>query len=297
MNVQRYAAIDIGSNAIRLLINTIIETENKPVQFKKTSLVRVPIRLGEDVFIKGNISKKNAFRMEETMRAFNLLMDVHNVDRYKAYATSAMREAKNSQELTQRIKENSGIEIEVIDGEQEAKIIAKTDLRQLIQSDKTYLYVDVGGGSTEFTVFSKGKTLASKSFALGTVRILNELTQQETWEAAEDWVKKQTSRFKSIRMIGSGGNINHIFKYSERKRGKPLTYKYLSSYYQFLKTLTYEEKVEQLEMKLDRADVILPATEIYLSSMEWSGARKIYVPKIGLADGIIKSMYKGQIPN
>lgn len=295
MNVQRYAAIDIGSNAIRLLINTVIETENKPVQFKKTSLVRVPIRLGEDVFIKGMISKKNARRMEETMQAFNLLMDVHNVDKYRACATSAMREAENSQELTRKIKENTGINIEVIDGSQEAGIIANTDLRQLIQTDKSYLYVDVGGGSTEFTLFSKGKILASKSFELGTVRILEDLVKQEEWKLAEDWVRSQTSRFQSIRMIGSGGNINHIFKYSERKRGKPLTFKYLSSYYQLLKTLTYEERVEQLEMKLDRADVIIPATEIYLLAMEWSGARKVFVPKIGLADGIIKTMYNGSV--
>lgn len=295
MEVTRYAAIDIGSNAVRLLVKNIIEIGDYPTQYKKTSLVRVPIRLGEDVFVKGKISEKNSIRMLETMQAFKLLMKANNVDKYKAYATSAMREAENKIEITQQIKKKTGIEIEVINGELEAAIIAKTDLRELIQSDKTYLYVDVGGGSTEMTVFSKGKTLASKSFELGTVRVLNNTFNPKMWKIAEEWIRKNTSRFKSIRMIGSGGNINHIFKNSGRKRGKPLTYTYLNSYYQMLQTLSYEERIAQLEMKLDRADVIIPATKIYLSAMNWSGSRKIYVPKIGLADGIIKSMYNGEL--
>ncbi len=295
MEVTRYAAIDIGSNAVRLLVKNIIEIGDYPTQYKKTSLVRVPIRLGDDVFVKGKISEKNSIRMLETMQAFKLLMKANNVDKYKAYATSAMREAENKIEITQQIKKKTGIEIEVINGELEAAIIAKTDLRELIQSDKTYLYVDVGGGSTEMTVFSKGKTLASKSFELGTVRVLNNTFNPKMWKIAEEWIRKNTSRFKSIRMIGSGGNINHIFKNSGRKRGKPLTYTYLNSYYQMLQTLSYEERIAQLEMKLDRADVIIPATKIYLSAMNWSGSRKIYVPKIGLADGIIKSMYNGEL--
>src|SRR5699024_8661247 len=230
-------------------------------------------------------------RLEKTMKAYNLLMKAHQVDHYKAYATSAMREAENNKKIIAELKENTGVKIEIIDGEHEAAIIAKTDLHELILSDKTYLYVDVGGGSTELTVFSKGKTIASKSFELGTVRILNDMINPKIWKSAEDWIKKNTLKYKSIRMIGSGGNINHIFKNSGRKRGKPLTYTYLQSYYEMLKTLSYQERIAKLEMKLDRADVIIPATKIYLSAMDWSKSRKLYVPKIGLADGIIKSMY------
>jgi len=293
--VKRYAAIDIGSNAVRLLINTIIETENQPPQFKKTSLVRVPIRLGEDVFVEGNISMENAKRMKETLKAFTLLMQAHKVDKYKACATSAMREASNNKLITSEIEQETGIEVDIIEGEEEAAIIAKTDLRNLIHSERTYLYVDVGGGSTEFTLFSHGKTITSKSFPLGTVRILNNMIQSKVWKEAEAWVEKKTSKYKTVRMIGSGGNINHIFKQSERKRGKPLTFTFLNSYFQKLKELSYEERVIDLEMNLDRADVIIPAAEIFISAMQWSGARKIYVPKIGLADGIIKSMYNDQI--
>lgn len=295
MIVKRYAAIDIGSNAVRLLINTIIETENQPPQFKKTSLVRVPIRLGEDVFVEGNISMENAKRMKETLKAFTLLMQAHKVDKYKACATSAMREASNNKLITSEIEQETGIEVDIIEGEEEAAIIAKTDLRNLIHSERTYLYVDVGGGSTEFTLFSHGKTITSKSFPLGTVRILNNMIQSKVWKEAEAWVEKKTSKYKTVRMIGSGGNINHIFKQSERKRGKPLTFTFLNSYFQKLKELSYEERVIDLEMNLDRADVIIPAAEIFISAMQWSGARKIYVPKIGLADGIIKSMYNDQI--
>lgn len=294
MEVKRYAAIDVGSNAVRLLVNTIIEVENKLPMFKKTSLVRVPIRLGQDVFVDGEISEINKIRMEETMRAFSLLMESYKIDKYKACATSAMREAENKEDLTQSIQAKTGIKIEVIDGDHEAAMIAKTDLHEIIKTDKTYLYVDVGGGSTEFTVFSKGKTIASKSFELGTVRLLNNLVEEQVWEEAESWVRQKTKPFKAIKMIGSGGNINHIFKHSGRKKDKPLTFLYLSSYYQLLKSLTYEERVGQLEMKLDRADVIIPATEIYLLAMKWSGARKVFVPKIGLADGIIKSIYNDE---
>lgn len=292
MEVKRYAAIDVGSNGVRLLINTIIEAEHKEPQFKKTSLVRVPIRLGADVFIDGRISEKNADRMVETMHAYVSLMKIHGIDAYKACATSAMRDAENGEQITERIKEETGIQLKVINGKDEAALIATTDLREYIRPDKTYLYVDVGGGSTEFTIFSNGKRIHSRSFKLGTVRILNGLTKEKTWKKAEDWVRENTKKYHSIRMIGSGGNINHIFKQSGRKKGKPLTFFYMSSFYQLIKSLTYDERVAQLEMKLDRADVIIPATKIYLSAMEWSGARKVYVPKIGLSDGIIKSLYQ-----
>ncbi|MDR6300737.1 exopolyphosphatase/guanosine-5'-triphosphate,3'-diphosphate pyrophosphatase [Mesonia maritima] len=291
MKIRKYAAIDIGSNAVRLLISTITEPENKEPTFKKTSLVRVPIRLGADVFVNGEISPENMLRMEDTMRAFDLLMKSHKIERYKACATSAMRDASNGKLLAEKVKKDTGIEIEIIDGEHEAAIIAATDLHELIQDDKTYLYVDVGGGSTEVTLFSEGKTIASKSFKLGTVRLLNDIVDEKMWTDVEEWIKRETKKYTKISLIGSGGNINNIFKSSGKKIGKPLSFFYLSSYYQLLNSLTYEERISELNLNEDRADVIIPAAKIYLSAMKWSRARKVYVPKIGLADGIIKSLY------
>jgi len=291
LKIRKYAAIDIGSNAVRLLISTITEPEFKETTFKKTSLVRVPIRLGADVFVNGAISEANLLRMRDTMRAFDLLMKSHKIEKYKACATSAMRDASNGQDLANMVAEDTGINIEIIDGEHEAAIIAATDLHNLIQGDKTYLYVDVGGGSTEFTLFSEGKTIASKSFKLGTVRLLNDMVDDSLWVEVEKWVKQQTKPYTKISLIGSGGNINNIFKGSGRKLGKPLSYLYLSSYYQLLNSLTYEDRISQLGLNTDRADVIIPATKIYLSAMKWSRSKSVHVPKIGLSDGIIKSLY------
>lgn len=295
LRIRKYAAIDIGSNAVRLLISTITEPANREPNFKKTSLVRVPIRLGADVFVNGKISKENMLRLQDTIQAFKLLMKSHRIERFKACATSAMRDASNGKELVKSIYEKTGVQIEIIDGQDEAAIIAATDLHTLIQSDKTYLYVDVGGGSTEFTLFSKGKTLTSLSFALGTVRLLNRGANLEEWKAAENWVRKIAREYSEIELIGSGGNINNIFKSSGKKPGKPLSYLYLNSYYQLLNSMTYEERILDLNMNEDRADVIVPATKIYLSAMKWSGARKVFVPKIGLADGIVKSLYNEHV--
>jgi exopolyphosphatase/guanosine-5'-triphosphate,3'-diphosphate pyrophosphatase len=287
-----YAAIDIGSNAIRLLISTITEQEGREdVDFKKTSLVRVPIRLGEDVFKHTVISEKNIERMVDTMQAFNLLMKSHGIEKYKACATSAMREAKNGVEVVEKIKEKTGVEIEIIDGNHEAAIIAATDLHELVQNDCNYLYVDVGGGSTEFTLFSRGNTVASRSFKVGTVRLLNNLVEDGLWEEMATWVQETTKSYDEIDLIGSGGNINNIFKTSRKKEGMPLSLSYIKKYNDLLNSLSYEERVMDLNLKSDRADVIIPASKIYLNAMKWAKADKIYVPKIGLADGIIKSLY------
>lgn len=291
LKIRKYASIDIGSNAVRLLISTITEPENKPVCFKKTSLVRVPIRLGQDVFLNGYISDFNISRMKQTLKAFQLLMNCHKVEKFRACATSAMRDAQNSKALVQDILADTGIDIEIIDGNDEAAIIAATDLHELIKNENTYIYVDVGGGSTEITIYKDGSTFASKSFNLGTVRLLNNLVSENDWEAFRVWVREHTKGMAKIEMIGSGGNINHIFKASGKKLGKPLSFFYLSSYYQLLKSLTYEERIAQLSMNEDRADVIIPATEIYLTAMKYSKAKSIHVPKIGLSDGIIKSLY------
>lgn len=289
---KKYAAIDIGSNAVRLLVSTITEKEGKETSFRKTSLVRVPIRLGGDVFVSQKISNSNINRMEDTMQAFNLLMKSHGVEKYKAFATSAMREAENGEEVVEKIKERSGLDIEIIDGNHEAAIIAATDLHNLIQNNKNYLYVDVGGGSTEYTLYSNGKSVAAKSFKVGTVRLLKDLVEHQTWNEMENWVKEVTSGFDDIDLIGSGGNINNIFKTSGRKEGKPLSLSYLKKYNELLNSYTYEERITELDLKNDRADVIIPAARIYLSAMKWARANQIFVPKIGLADGIIKSLYR-----
>ena len=295
IEIKKYGAIDIGSNAVRLLISSVTTMDGKNPRFKKTSLVRVPIRLGADVFVNNKVSEENLERLVNAMKSYQLLMQTHNVVKYRACATSAMRNAENGVDVVKRIKEASNIEIEVIDGKDEAAIISMTDLSELTNSHKAFLYVDVGGGSTEFTVYHAGKRQASKSFQLGTVRLLNDLVTDELWSEVRSWVKKKTKKYDSISLIGSGGNINNIFKTSGKAIGKPLTYMYLVSYYQLLKSLTYDERVWELNLNHDRADVIVPATKIFLSAMKWSKAQKVYVPKIGLADGIIKSLYNEEI--
>ena len=295
LSIKKYAAIDIGSNAVRLLISNIIEQNGKPVRFKKTSLVRVPIRLGADVFLKNAISPKNSERLQDTMLAFKLLMKSHNVERYKACATSAMREATNGKEVTHTIFLQSKIEIDIIDGEEEATIIAATDISNYIDKDRNYLYVDVGGGSTEFTVINNGEAITSKSFRIGTVRLLNNIVKKEIWLELEQWIKNSTKTYEKMEVIGSGGNINKIFKMSGKIIGQPLTYFYLSSLFHKLGSYTFEERITELDLNQDRADVIIHATRIYLSAMKWSGSKHIFVPKIGLSDGIIKSLYNETI--
>ncbi len=297
MKIEKLAGIDIGSNAIRLLVSNIITQKNSTEpSFKKSALVRVPIRLGADSFLKGFISEENKDRMIKAMEAFKLLMDVHGVTNYYACATSAMRDASNGQEVIEDILEKTGVKINIIDGKKEAAIIFSTDLSTIIEKDKSYLYVDVGGGSTEITIFSNGKIINSKSFKIGTVRLLNkEKSFKHVWENMEVWIKSNTLNLKRVSMIGSGGNINKLFKLSGKPLGKPLSYIYIKSQFHFLKKMTYDERISELDLNPDRADVIIPATKIYLNAMKWSGAKKIYVPKIGLADGIIKSLYNNQL--
>lgn len=295
LTIKKYAAIDIGSNAMRLLIANIIEEKGKETQFSKSSLVRVPIRLGQDAFTVGEINEENIERMVDAMKAFKLLMKVHKVEKYMACATSAMREAYNGKEVVELIKKKADIKIEIIDGKKEAAIIASTDLHYLLKTDQTYLYVDVGGGSTEFSLFSNGKMIVSKSFKIGTVRLLNDMVNDIVWQEIEKWIKTNTEEFEQVTLIGSGGNINKLFKMSGKQQEKPLSYIYLNSQFAALSALSYEQRISELGLNADRADVIIPATKIYLNAMKWSGARNIYVPKIGLSDGIVKALYYGKI--
>ena len=295
IRIKKYAAIDIGSNAMRLLVANIIEENGKETQFSKSSLVRVPIRLGQDAFTVGEITEENIDRMVDAMKAFKLIMKVHKVEKYMACATSALREAYNGKEVVEIIKKKADVKIEIIDGKKEAAIIASTDLHYLLKTEHNYLYVDVGGGSTEFSLFSEGKMIISKSFKVGTVRLLNNMVGEIVWHEIEKWIKQNTEEFDNVTLIGSGGNINKLFKMSGKQNEKPLSYIYLNAQYTNLNALSYEQRISDLGLNPDRADVIIPALRIYLNAMKWSGARNIYVPKIGLADGIIKAMYYGKI--
>jgi exopolyphosphatase/guanosine-5'-triphosphate,3'-diphosphate pyrophosphatase len=233
--------------------------------------------------------------MVDAMQAFRLLMKVHRVEKYMACATSAMREAYNGKEVVEIIKNNAQIDIDIIDGKKEAAIIASTELNYLMQTDQTYLYVDVGGGSTEFSLFSNGKMIVSKSFKVGTVRLLNQMVNDIVWLEIEKWIKTNTQEFENVSLIGSGGNINKLFKMSGKQNEKPLSYIYLNNQYTILNNLTYDQRISDLGLNPDRADVIIPALRVYLNAMKWSNARNIYVPKIGLSDGIIKAMYYDKV--
>ncbi|THV58703.1 exopolyphosphatase [Flagellimonas alvinocaridis] len=291
MVIRKFAAIDIGSNAIRLLINNVIEQKDRPTLFKKSELVRVPVRLGEDAFLRGAISDISLKRLIKTMQSFDLLMQVYGVEKYMACATSALRDAKNGREIIERIQQESNIKIEIIDGKREAEIITSTDLKDVIKTDRLYLYVDVGGGSTEFTIFDKGAPVLSRSFEIGTVRILNNLVTETVWDDIKSWIISHIGQDRQLEIIGSGGNINKLHKMSGRKIGQPLSYIWLNAQYHFLNSMDYEDRIAELGLNQDRADVIIPATKIFLNAAKWSRAKKIHVPKIGLADGMIKTLY------
>lgn len=292
MKVKKLAAIDIGSNAIRILISNVVQVEGEHPVFMKSEMIRVPIRLGEDSFTVGEISPKNIKRVVKAMKAFKLIMKINGVKNYMACATSALRESNNADELIAKVKKKAGIKIELIDGKKEAEIISYTTILADQGHNSNYLYVDVGGGSTEFSVLKNGKRIVSKSFKAGTVRMINYMVNDKVWLEIEKWIKMNTKGIEKIQLLGSGGNINKVFKLSNIKDGNPLTYFNLNFFYQDLKKLSYEERILRYNLNLDRADVILPALEIYLKALKWSGATKVFVPKIGLSDGMIKMMYK-----
>ncbi|MBB1149813.1 exopolyphosphatase [Myroides sp. NP-2] len=296
LKIKKYAAIDIGSNAMRLLIMNIVEAKGKDPVFNKSSLIRVPIRLGQDVFTEGEISVASKQRMIEAMQAFYLLMRVNKVERFMACATSAMREADNGQEVAEAVFAASKIKINIIDGEKEAMIIASTDLKNYINQTKNVMFVDVGGGSSEFTIFKEGEPTASKSFRNGTVRLLNDMVSKSVWNDIQSWVKQETKDLNDLIVIGSGGNINKAFKMSGKSQDKPLSYMYLNQQLTRLSEMTYDERIALLGLNPDRADVIIPALRIYAFAMKSSGAKQIYVPKIGVSDGIVKAIYFGKIP-
>jgi exopolyphosphatase/guanosine-5'-triphosphate,3'-diphosphate pyrophosphatase len=293
LKIRKYAAIDIGSNAVRMLVANVVEYEKKTI-FLKNSLVRIPVRLGQDAFSEGKISEVNIKRIIKSMKAFKLLMKVHGVKDYLAFATSALREAKNGSKVVEKVLEKSGIKIEIIDGKKEAKIISNTTIFDTISKEKTFLYVDVGGGSTEFSVLIKGKRTYSKSFKIGTVRLLNDKVSDETWQAAEEWVNEHTQGHEKIYLLGTGGNINKLHKIAGIKDDRPISYLTLNALSNKLNLLTYEERIVKLGLNPDRSDVILPAAKLFLKTLNWSGAKDIYVPKVGLSDGMIRELCKNK---
>jgi exopolyphosphatase/guanosine-5'-triphosphate,3'-diphosphate pyrophosphatase len=285
---MRYAAIDIGSNAVRLLIAEI-RKEGNDYTFNKDTLIRVPLRLGDDAFLEQRISEKKTSLLIKTMSAFRNLMDAYEVEDYMACATSAMREAENGSELVEKIK-RIGIDLQIIDGNQEAEIIYSSHVIEKMNSSKTYLYIDVGGGSTELSIFHSGKLEASKSFNIGTIRILDNQDKEETWDEMKEWVKAHTKSFKQVIAIGSGGNINKLFSLSNEKPGNLLSYSNLKSLSDMLNSYTLKDRIQILGLKPDRADVIIPACQIFISLMKWVKIKEIAVPRIGLVDGVIQTL-------
>lgn len=292
MKIEKYAAIDIGSNAVRVLITNVITVPGNPPKFVKNAIVRVPIRLGEDSFTVGEISTINKKRVIKAMQAFKLIMKIHGVKDYMACATSALREANNSGEVVDKIKAKTGIKVQVIDGKREAEIISKTNIFEFINKNRTFLYIDVGGGSTEFSVLINGKRIVSRSFKIGTVRMLNNMVNDKVWLEIQSWIETNTAGFNKIALLGSGGNINKLFKIAGIKEGRPLSHIKLNTLYSQLNELSYDERILKFNLNPDRSDVIIPASQIYLKALKWSGALEIFVPKIGLADGMIKVLYK-----
>jgi exopolyphosphatase/guanosine-5'-triphosphate,3'-diphosphate pyrophosphatase len=290
-----YAAIDIGSNAIRLLIANITNN-NGVISFKKNSLIRVPVRLGDDAFLNHEISDKKADDLIKTMVAFKNLMDVYKVKDYMACATSALRESKNGEVLVKKIKEIADINLEIIGGQKEAHIIYSSHVDQTLDRKKNYLYIDVGGGSTELSIFSDGKMKASKSFNLGTIRILDNQDKPETWEEMKRWLRTETVNYKGLIGIGTGGNINKLFRLSEEKDNKALSYLKLKGQYDYLNSFSLKDRINILGLNQDRADVIIPASELFLTIMRWGGVKQIYVPKIGLVDGVIQVLIDKNFP-
>ena len=282
----RYAAIDIGSNAVRLLIADITKDE-KGYGFKKSSFVRVPLRLGDDAFLDQKISPKKIDDLLKTMSAFKNLMDVYQVSKYLACATSAMREAVNGKEIVKIIKKQTNLDLEIIEGQREANIIYANHIEENLDLKKSYLYIDVGGGSTELSVFVNKQPVASKSFNIGTIRILDNQDKDETWEEMKLWVKEQTKNHKNLAGIGTGGNINKLFRMSGEKDDTPLSFIKLKNLYNELNSYSLKQRITLMKLNQDRADVIIPACQIYLTLMKWTGIKQIYVPKVGMADGII----------
>jgi len=286
------AAIDIGSNAARLLISDVLKGPQGNTEFIKAALVRAPLRLGFEVFDKGEIPPNKVEKIIKTMKSYKLLMDVYEVKYIKACATSAMRDAINGPEIIKKVKAETGIDITIISGQEEASLIYENHIAEGMTRDESYLYIDVGGGSTELTFFSDGKLVFKESFNIGTIRLLKNQVNESLWDEMKEFIKERTKGYHHVTAIGSGGNINKIFSLSKRKEGKPLTVDLLRDYFKEFSNLSVNQRMTLYHLREDRADVIVPALLIYINIMRWTDAEEIYVPKIGLADGLIHTLYE-----
>lgn len=289
---MRLAAIDIGSNAARLLISDVVFDHLKNPEFIKVTLVRVPLRLGFDVFGNGEISSLKQEKILKTIKSYKYLMDVYEVKHMKACATSAMRDAKNGKEILDQVMNETGIDIKIISGQEEASFIYENHVAENMSSNESYLYIDVGGGSTELTFFSDGKLIFKESFNIGTIRLLKDQVAETIWDEMKEFIKERTKGYHHVTAIGSGGNINKVFSLSKRKEGKPLTLDLLRDYYKEFSSISLQDRMSLYRLREDRADVIVPALLIYINVMRWADASEIYVPKIGLADGLIHTLYE-----
>jgi exopolyphosphatase / guanosine-5'-triphosphate,3'-diphosphate pyrophosphatase len=285
------AAIDIGSNAARLLITEVLIDDKGKPEFNKLNLIRVPLRLGFDVFEIGKISNQKIEMIINTMQSYSSLLKVYSVENVKACATSAMRDAANSNEIIKQVKQQTGIEINVITGDEEASYIYENHIAENLDKEHSYLYIDVGGGSTELTFFNDGKLMYKESFNIGTIRLLKDLVKEKDWDEMKEHLRSNTKSKLPMIAIGSGGNINKIFSMSKKKEGKPLTIELLKDYYKELSSVSLIDRIKVYKLREDRADVIVPALQIYVNVMRWAGIDEIYVPKIGLADGLIQHLY------
>ena len=291
MKVTKLGAIDIGSNSVRCLIVNVVYRDGY-THYKKVSMIRLPIRLGQDVFKYGKIRKITRDRFIQGMKAFEHLLAVHGVEDYRAVATSAMREAKNSSQITQRVLRKTGIDIETISGEEEARLVFSSKLFDTIKAKENYfVYIDVGGGSTEISIIENQRVLTSKSFKIGGVRLMNDLVEPHQWEQMQHWIEVNTSGLKNKAAIGAGGNINKLHKLSLKPVTEPLTDTFIADNRKSILQMNVEDRVTELGLNFDRADIITYGLEIYLKAMQWSGCQSIYVPKIGVSDGLIRDLY------
>ena len=286
------AAIDIGSNAARLLISDVLKGPQGNLEFIKAALIRAPLRLGFEVFDKGEIPPGKVEKIIKTMKSYKLLLDVYEVKHVKACATSAMRDASNGAEIIRKVKAETGIEIRIISGQEEASLIYENHIAEGMTKEESYLYIDVGGGSTELTFFSDGKLVFKESFNIGTIRLLKNQVNESLWDEMKEFIKERTKGYHHVTAIGSGGNINKIFSLSKRKEGKPLTLDLLRDYFKEFSNLSINQRMTLYHLREDRADVIVPALLIYINVLRWADAEEIYVPKIGLADGLIHILYE-----
>ena len=289
---MRLAAIDIGSNAARLLISDVIIGPQGNPEFIKAALVRAPLRLGFEVFDKGEIPPNKVEKVIKTMKSYKLLLDVYEVKHVKACATSAMRDATNGAEIIRKVKTETGIEIKIISGQEEASLIYENHIAENMTREESYLYIDVGGGSTELTFFTDGKLVFKESFNIGTIRLLKNQVSEAMWDEMKEFIKQKTKGYHHVTAIGSGGNINKIFSLSKRKEGKPLQLDLLRDYFKEFSNLSVNQRMTLYHLREDRADVIVPALLIYINVMRWADTEEIYIPKIGLADGLIHTLYE-----